>query len=145
MIGQKTLFSSKSDDWETPQDFFDKLDKEFNFKVDMACNKNNKKCFVGIGNINSTYALAQVYHNRDDFWWCNPPYSDIKSFLHFRECHDIKSVFLLPSRTDTRWFHDYIYNKLNVDIRFIKGRLKFSGAKFNAPFPSMLVIFKRED
>ena len=48
-------------------------------------------------------------------------------------------VMLLPARTDTRWFHDYIYGK--AEVRFIRGRLKFGGSKNSAPFPSMVVIF----
>lgn len=52
------------------------------------------------------------------------------------------TVMLIPSRTDTQWFHDYVYQKPNVEVRFVKGRLKFGGAKNNAPFPSMIVIFK---
>ena len=51
---------------------------------------------------------------------------------------------LIPSRTDTRWFHEYVYQKSNVEIRFIKGRLKFGGAKNSAPFPSMILIFRGE-
>lgn len=49
---------------------------------------------------------------------------------------------LIPARTDTRWFHEFIYNKENVEIRFLKGRLKFGNAKNSAPFPSMIVVFK---
>lgn len=52
---------------------------------------------------------------------------------------------LIPARTDTIWFHRFLYKKPNVDIRFLKGRLKFSGSKNSAPFPSMIVIFKAKE
>ena len=82
--------------------------------------------------------------------WCNPPYSDITSWV--RKAHEEVSsgrcevvVMLVPARTDTRWFHDWCYNKRGVEIEFVKGRLKFGGAKHNAPFPSMVVVFRREN
>jgi len=82
--------------------------------------------------------------------WCNPPYSDITSWV--RKAHEEVSsgrcevvVMLVPARTDTRWFHDWCYNKRGVEIEFVKGRLKFGGAKYNAPFPSMVVVFRREN
>lgn len=62
-----------------------------------------------------------------------------------RSEHRGVAVMLVPARTDTRWFHDYCYNKPYVELRFIKGRLKFSNAKNSAPFPSMLVIFHGDD
>jgi site-specific DNA-methyltransferase (adenine-specific) len=142
MIGQKTLFSSNSDEWETPQDFFDKLNNEFNFSVDLACTPENKKCRIGVFAI-EVLAGWRLLGHENCFYWCNPPYSNIKKFLEFRKKHNINAVFLVPSRTDTKWFHEFIYKQPNVEIRFIKGRLKFSGAKFNAPFPSMIAIFKR--
>ena len=77
--------------------------------------------------------------------WMNPPYGrEIKDWVKKASEHG-KVVALLPARTDTRYFHDHIYNKENVEIRFIKGRLKFLSdgkAKDAAPFPSMVVIFK---
>lgn len=74
--------------------------------------------------------------------WMNPPYGrEIIKWVE-KASKERNVVALLPSRTDTRWFHEYIYNKPNVEIRFLKGRLKFVGAKSSAPFPSMIVIFK---
>ena len=139
MIGQKTLFSSKSDEWETPQEFFDKLDEEFHFDIDLAATSENSKCKHREGHYSNAFSSKKY---SCFMYWCNPPYSKCKEFVKFVSDENINCVMLLPSRTDTRWFHEYIYNKPNVEIRFIKGRLKFSGAKFNAPFPSMLVIFK---
>jgi len=138
MIGQKTLFSSNSDEWETPQYFFDVLNEEFDFKYDLAANKSNAKCEQYIDDaFNFDFSRCVSY-------FCNPPYSKCKEFVELVLDRNINCVMLLPSRTDTKWFHEFIYNKPNVEIRFIKGRLKFSGAKFNAPFPSMLAIFKRQ-
>ena len=77
--------------------------------------------------------------------FCNPPYGrELTKWV--KKCHDegqngATVVMLIPARTDTRWFHDYIYNK--AEIRFIKGRLKFGNSKSSAPFPSMLIIYKK--
>lgn len=80
--------------------------------------------------------------------FCNPPYGrELPKWV--KKCHDeamadaIAVVMLIPSRTDTAWFHNYIYGK--AEIRFIKGRLKFGNSKNSAPFPSMIVIFRKYD
>lgn len=72
--------------------------------------------------------------------FCNPPYSQAAQWVEKAAGENATTVMLLVSRTDTRWFHKYIYHR--AEIRFIKGRLKFSGAKNSAPFPSMIVIFR---
>lgn len=135
----KILFSHKSDEWETPQDLFDKLDQEFHFTLDVCASIYNKKCNKYF-TINED-ALYQDWSGNNI--WCNPPYSNISSFV--KKCSESKElcVVLVPARTDTRWFHEYCYNKENVEIRFIKGRLKFNNSKNSAPFPSMIIIFKR--
>ena len=81
--------------------------------------------------------------------FCNPPYGrEIGKWVEKAYAENMIGgayvVMLIPARTDTKWFHDYIYNKPNVEIRFLKGRLKFGDSKNSAPFPSMLVIFKRD-
>lgn len=76
-----------------------------------------------------------------DNWFCNPPYNEIKIWIE--KMHG-NGIALLPARTDTKWFHDHVMIRA-AEIRFIKGRLKFGGAKNSAPFPSMLVIFKTGD
>lgn len=128
------LFSSNKEDWETPQDLFDELDKEFNFTIDVASNEENHKC-------NRYYTekengLLQDWNN--EMVWCNPPYGR-KIGEWVKKASKNKVVMLLPARTDTKWFHEYIYNK--AEIRFIKGRLKFGNSVNSAPFPSMIVIF----
>lgn len=75
--------------------------------------------------------------------FCNPPYGrEIKDWVKKSAEAKTLVVMLIPARTDTKYFHEYIYNKPNVEIRFLKGRLKFGDSKNSAPFPSMLVIFK---
>ena len=73
-------------------------------------------------------------------WKGNRAVGKKKCYLHGREGNGI-AVMLVPARTDTGWFHEYIYNKKDVEVRFLKGRLKFGGSKNSAPFPSMVVVF----
>lgn len=140
MRGQETLFSHKSDEWETPQALFDELNEEFHFERDVCATAYNTKC-------EWFYPPEEDGLSQD--WgkqtvWCNPPYSDIKSWCKKCSEHNGIAVMLVPARTDTKWFHEYCYNKPDVEIRFIKGRLKFGNSKNSAPFPSMLVIFRKE-
>lgn len=133
----KALFSSNTDEWATPQAFFDDLDKEFHFTLDVCANEQNHKCTKYFTKDDD--GLAQNWGGH--IIWCNPPYGrDIANWVKKCSEHTGVAVMLLPARTDTRWFHEYIYQK--AEIRFIKGRLKFGGAKNPAPFPSMVVIFR---
>lgn len=141
MKGRDILFSHSTDEWGTPQDFFDELDKEFHFELDVAASCENYKC---------DWFFTSDENGLEEDWgsvtaWCNPPYSNIKEWA--KKCSEHRGVaaMLVPARTDTKWFHDYCYNKPYVEIRFIKGRLKFSNSKNSAPFPSMLVIFHGDD
>lgn len=132
----KGMFSSKTDMWETPQDFFNKLNKEFNFDVDVCATKENAKC-------KKFYTLEE--NGLQQTWtgtcWMNPPYGiEISKWVKKASESKATVVCLLPARTDTRWFHEYIYN--NAEIRFIKGRLRFGNSNNSAPFPSMVVIFR---
>lgn len=136
------MFSSKTDLWATPQDFFDALDKEFRFETDVCALPENAKCahyFTPDQN-----GLAQEWTG---VCWCNPPYGRKIGDWVRKAAESAKAgavvVMLLPARTDTRWFHDYIYGK--AEIRFVKGRLKFGDATESAPFPSMVVVFRKED
>jgi phage N-6-adenine-methyltransferase len=141
----KVLFSSKSDEWETPQKLFNELNKEFNFKVDIAASPDNHKCDSYIDAehdaLKYSWHLWTILHG---WLWCNPPYSTSKLWIkkaHEESLKGAKIVMLLPARTDTAAFHDYIYGK--HEIRFLRGRLKFGNSKNSAPFPSMIVIFQR--
>ena len=137
----KALFSSQSDEWVTPQKLYDELNDEFSFTLDPCATNENHKC-------EKYYTLKEDGLSQD--WggyrvFCNPPYSKIGIWV--RKCYEesLKDgtlvVMLIPARTDTMYFHDYILNR--SEIRFIRGRLKFSDSKKNhAPFPSMVVIFR---
>jgi len=135
----KGLFSSATGEWETPQWFFDELNKEFGFTIDVCANVTNAKCKVW-------FNMAQngLFRSWNGICWMNPPYGrEIGKWVKkaFEESQRGATVVcLLPARTDTKWFHDYIYKK--AEIRFLKGRLKFGGSKNSAPFPSMIVIFR---
>ena len=140
MHNSEAMFSSKSDEWATPQAIFEELDKEFHFDLDAAASDDNHKCDRYFTLENS--GLSQNWGGCRVF--CNPPYSQIDKWVEkaFRETRNDNTLvaLLIPSRTDTRYFHNYIYNR--AEIRFIKGRLKFGDSKNSAPFPSMLVIFR---
>ena len=133
------MFSRKTDMWETPQDFFNNLDDEFHFTLDVCATPENAKCMKYY--TPEQDGLCQMW---DGICWCNPPYGrQIGKWVKKAYCSTFNgttTVMLLPARTDTRWFHDYINKK--AEIRFIKGRLKFGGSNNNAPFPSMVVIFR---
>lgn len=135
------LLSSKRHDWETPQEFFDKLDAEFHFTLDPCATPETAKCkkyYTAADN-----GLAQNWSGETVF--CNPPYGrELPKWIEkcAEESKHAKVVMLIPARTDTRAFHEYIYNR--AEIRFIKGRLKFrvDGKEGDpAPFPSMVVVF----
>lgn len=129
--------------------FYDELDKKYQFVFDLACDKTNVKTADGFtiedDSLSQNWAL--ITHETNSGWlWLNPPYSQCKEFVdkaYFEMTQGAKIVMLIPSRTDTRWFHHYIYKKQGVEIEFIKGRLKFGNSKNAAPFPSMLVIFNK--
>ena len=136
------MFSSKTDNWATPQDFFDQLDAEFGFTLDPCADDLNRKCAKYF--TKESDGLAQSWEGETVF--CNPPYGrELPKWI--KKGHDEAKhatvVQLTPARTDTRAFHDDIYGK--AEIRFIRGRLKFGGAKNSAPFPSMVVVYKRKE
>ena len=133
-------FLSKTDEYSTPGDFFKKYDKLYNFDLDVCASPNNAKCSRFF--IESQNGLAQKWEGT---CWMNPPYGrEIKRWVkkaYEASLEGAVVVCLLPSRTDTTWWHDYV---MKGDIEFIKGRLKFSDLKINAPFPSAVVVFKLE-
>jgi site-specific DNA-methyltransferase (adenine-specific) len=133
------LMTSNTPEWATPQKVFDELNAEFSFTLDPCSTHENAKC-------------EKHYTKEDDglskSWggevvFCNPPYGrELPKWV--KKCYEESShatiVMLIPARTDTSYFHDYIYHK--AEIRFIRGRLKFNDGKLGAPFPSMVVIFR---
>jgi hypothetical protein len=123
-------FSQITDNWRTPKELYDNLNKEFNFNFD-PCPLSEKPDFDG---------LAIEWGGRT---FCNPPYSDLKNWCKKAYEESLKGklvIMLIPSRTDTIAWHDYVMKA--SEIRFIKGRLKFGDTKHSAPFPSAIVIFK---
>lgn len=128
---------SESVEWATPQAFFDELDREFGFTLDVCATDENHKCenYYTI----KDDGLLQPWHG---VVWCNPPYGrHIKYWV--RKAYETsltgtRVVMLLPARTDTAYWHDYV---MKGEVRFIRGRLKFNDGKNSAPFPSAVVIF----
>jgi phage N-6-adenine-methyltransferase len=141
-MNTEVMFSSKTDEWETPQDLFDELNREFIFSLDVCANENNHKCADWFNKQDN--GLEKKWSENSISCWMNPPYG--REILHWvKKAYETSLlgstvVCLLPARTDTKWFHEYILDK--AEIRFIKGRLKFGGSKKSAPFPSMIVIFR---
>ncbi len=138
----KALFSSDSAEWATPIKVFEELDKEFNFTLDPCATVENAKCKRFF--TKEQDGLTQSWGGETVY--CNPPYGRQigdwvrKSSVSCKEGSTV--VMLIPARTDTAWFHDYIYRQ--HEIRFIRGRLHFNESKQSAPFPSMIVVMRPE-
>ncbi len=133
----KVHFSSKTDLWATPQEFFDKYNEIYKFTLDVCATSENAKC-------DKFFTIEQDGLNQEWYGvcWMNPPYGRTINKWVKKAYESSKNgatvVCLLPSRTDTKWWHDYC---MNGKIEFIKGRLKFGNSKNSAPFPSVVVIF----
>lgn len=126
----RVLFKSESVEHATPKAVYAQLDAEFHFDFD--------PCPLG-GDEDGTAQLFCDWRGKRVF--CNPPYGPgLRGFLE--RAHEAElAVYLIPARTDTRWFHEICLPSAK-EIRFVKGRLKFGDAKNSAPFPSMIVIFE---
>ena len=131
-------FSSETDEWPTPQEFFDRLNGEFGFELDVCATPENAKCpryFTKREN-----GLLQKWTG---VCWMNPPYGrEIGQWVQKAYTSALEGatvVCLLPARTDTAWWHDYC---MKGEVRFVRGRLKFGDATENAPFPSAVVVFR---
>lgn len=148
----KVMYSSMKQDYETPQPLFNKLNEEFHFTLDAAANADNLKVDNYIDE--AVDALRVSWFDCSRFQsltakpvvWLNPPYNNIAKFMEkayqeseYRGC---TVVCLIPARTDTKWWHKFVMKA--DEIRFIPGRLKFSGNENSAPFPSCIVIFRPE-
>lgn len=155
------MFSKASDEWRTPEEFFVALDAEFGFDIDVAASAENcwKENYFGLDRENPLYrdALTVDWHRQRGggrgapTCWLNPPYSQCREFIAKAALEAAKGctvVCLVPSRTDTRWWHEHVWDREQyrprpgVEIRFIKGRLKFGGAACGAPFPSVVIVFR---
>ena len=138
---------AQSVEWETPQDLFDELDAEFHFTLDPCASHENAKCEKYY--TKEEDGLSKSWSSERVFM--NPPYGKAlnkwvrKAYMEIRKIEGAEIVVgLLPVRSDTRWFHDWIYHK--AEFRLLKGRLKFKGSngtRNSATFPSMIVVWRR--
>ena len=149
--------TSNDDTWTTPKDFFNELNKEFNFTLDAAALKSSAVVPNYLGPDHDygwrRDALTVEWDGAVIDWdgvsggggavWLNPPYGrQIGKFLAKADNESKKGIVivcLVPARTDTKWWHDYC---IHHEIRFIRGRLKFGNQKNSAPFPSALIVMK---
>lgn len=131
---------AKTVEWETPQPLFDRLNAEFHFDVDVCANADNAKC--------ARYFTPEQNGLLQDWapltCWMNPPYGSVAlrqwmGKAYQESLRGATVVCLVPSRTDTKWWHDYAQHG---EYRFIKGRVRFVGAASGATFPSVIVIFR---
>jgi site-specific DNA-methyltransferase (adenine-specific) len=135
-----SLYSSRSEEWPTPPGLFAQLDAEFNFTLDPCATLLNAKCKRFF--TKDEDGLVQDWGHEIVF--CNPPYGKhMRDWA--RKCYEASLtgatvVLLAHSRTDTRWFHEWVYGK--AELRFLKGRLKFGGSDQSAPFPSLVAVFR---
>ena len=140
----KTMFSSESDEWTTPDWFYEVLNEDIGFSLDPAATHENHKCPVYFTIEDD--GLKQSWQGHRVF--VNPPYSkqQLKKWVEKGYLEGLKEntlvVMLIPARTDTRYWHDFVMKA--KEIYFIKGRLKFGNSKNSAPFPSALVMFDGE-
>lgn len=164
ILGEETvntdvMFSRKSDEWGTPRDFFDRYHAEFKFTIDGAAIATNallRRYYGPLLNADDGRCLGRDALLED--WtgervWLNPPYSMCAEFVEkaVTECsvNDAPSCILVPARTDTKWFHEFVYyapyncwHPWIKRVDFVKGRLKFVGAgeSNSAPFPSVVIV-----
>lgn len=133
-------FKTRRDDWSTPDEFWQRLDTEFHFTCDAAASTRNTKCPFYFDK--ETNALVQDWSGH--ICWLNPPYGRQlstwvrKAYAEARD-HGATVVCLIPARTNTEWFHEYV---MRGEIRFVRGRLQFGDAHHGLPLPLAVVIFK---
>lgn len=150
------MFGKASDEWRTPVDTFNELNAEFGFDIDAAATDENRWVDGGYFGLDHALpdqrdALATNWHLYGRTFWLNPPYSKCREFIakaSLERVNGCTTVCLVPSRTDTRWWHGHVWDRekhapyRGVEVRFIKGRLKFGGSKDCAPFPSVVIVFR---
>ena len=140
MAISSALYSSRSEEWATPPHFFASLDAEFGFTLDPCATRRNAKCPIFFTKADD--GVAKDWGNHTVF--CNPPYGrtigDWARKCYLASQAGATVVLLVHSRTDTRFFHDWIYGK--AELRFVRGRLKFGDGTQSAPFPSLVAIYR---
>ena len=140
-------FSSADDTWTTPRDLFDELNREFNFVLDAAALKSSALCLKWYGpdhddeTMRDALSADWVTDSAGGVVFFNPPYGrQIGKFMEKANREARRGAFivsLIPSRTDTNWWHEFV---IHWEIRFIRGRLKFGNLNNPAPFASAIVV-----
>lgn len=135
-------FAANSVECGTPQRFFDELDREFHFTRDVCASRENFKVTSYWDREDNALAAHQRW---EGVLWMNPPYGRVIG-TWLKKAYESRAtattVCLIPARTDSVWWHQWVL--MADEIRFVKGRLRFQGAKDGAPFPSCIVVFKQE-
>lgn len=138
MRNKEVVFSRKSDEWTTPPDLFQGLTREFKFTLDPCSTHENALC-------SHHYTIVENGLSKDwgdNVVFMNPPYSNVAAWMkkaYQSSRNGATVVSLIPARTDTNFWHEFA---TKGEIRLIRGRLKFSGSRTSAPFPSAIVIFR---
>jgi phage N-6-adenine-methyltransferase len=145
----KGAFSSASNEWATPVKFYEELNEEFDFVLDVAASRTNRKCtlWFGLDNPDNRFrdglSKSWLEYSKGKPIFMNPPYGkEIRKWMRKANEEAAKGctvVCLVPARTDTQWFHE---SCLGHEIRYIKGRLKFNDGPTVAPFPSIVVVMR---
>lgn len=149
-MNSAVVFSRASDLWRTPPDLFAALDAEFDFGLDAAAlpDGSDSLCLRWLSNALAV-PWAPLALGRPVF--VNPPYSRVAAFIAHAAvavAHGATVVALVPARTDTKWWHAHVWDtsrqtfRTGVEVRFLPGRLKFSGSANSAPFPSVVLVFR---
>jgi hypothetical protein len=124
----RVLFKSANQHWQTPDDLYSALNAEFQFNLDPCPN-------------GATDGLTRSWKGKRVY--CNPPYGRSVGEWLAKAVEATLAVYLLPSRTDTKWWHEHAMKA--TEIRFLRGRLKFKGATTGAPFPSVVLVFRSKE
>jgi phage N-6-adenine-methyltransferase len=149
------LWSRASDEWSTPDDLYAALDDEFHFTLDAAATADNAKSPTFLDRdrdaLVAPWSLIPTHRSTLPSVWMNPPYSRVRRFMA-KAAEEARRgctvVCLVPSRTDTKWWHESVWDlaahqpRPGVEIRFLRGRLKFGDGKGSAPFPSAVVVMR---
>ena len=115
-MNTKGIFSKESDEWTTPKDLFYRLHHQYHFTLDPCSTHENALCLKHY--TKEENGLLQSWKNETVF--CNPPYSEVKKWVKKASEEKADTIMLVPARTDTKWFHEFIYHNPNVTIAFLK-------------------------
>jgi phage N-6-adenine-methyltransferase len=139
------LFTSDRQDWETPPDLFKRYDDKYRFTLDVCATPENAKCREFI----SPEVNGLLWDWTEYRCWMNPPYGrEIGQWVRKAYIESTKGAFvvaLLPARTDTAWWHNWVIGPNPqhpyAQVEYLRGRIKFVGAKSTAPFPNAIAVY----